>query len=86
MTQTFEILNFGHCDLFVICYLGFVIYYCLHSTILRQITFHVDWLIFLNMLAFTAFLGGDAGVLVEIILFVLAAVVYQKVFFFIDEG
>ena len=26
MTKTFEILNFGHCDLFVICYLGFGIY------------------------------------------------------------
>ena len=23
MTQTFEILNFGHCDLFAICYLKF---------------------------------------------------------------
>jgi hypothetical protein len=26
MTKTFEILNFGHCNLFVICNLGFGIY------------------------------------------------------------
>ena len=26
MTKTFEILNFGHCDLFDICVLGFGIF------------------------------------------------------------
>ena len=36
MTKTFEILNFGHCDLFDICYLGFVILY-LHEIIILKI-------------------------------------------------
>ena len=33
MSKTFGILNFGHCYLFDICYLGFVILYFHYSSI-----------------------------------------------------
>ncbi len=39
MTKTFEILNFGHCDLFVIWDLLFGIYY---NPLLRQVITYLE--------------------------------------------
>ena len=52
---------------------------------LWKITLHINRLVFLDVFSFTAQIGCDSGIAVEIVFLILATVIHQQIFFFIDK-